>query len=254
MFNFINRKRLAGGSAGLVVVVAVAIVTVSPVQARQNIRSAFFDVYPGAVGTTIETVPSFPTHCGVCHYAFGGGGPRNLYGQRLEAELPNHASNPNGRRAAVAAIENEDPDGDGFSTLTEVTDTTTFSNTPTFPGLTPANVGQVSNVDVSEIQNHLVPSTGGDTTPPSVTVLDPDGGEVLTANAGTTVQWFAEDASGVAAVDLYVSVDNGTTFKPIALSLANSGSHTWFPANRPTTQALFRGHRQRLQPGAGRQR
>ncbi len=33
-------------------------------EARNNIRSAFFDVYPDAVGTAIETVTSNPKHCG----------------------------------------------------------------------------------------------------------------------------------------------------------------------------------------------
>ncbi|MHC4093376.1 MAG: hypothetical protein ACYSVY_24410, partial [Planctomycetota bacterium] len=207
-------------------------------QARGNIRSAFFNVYPDAVGTTIETVPSHAGHCGVCHYDFGGGGPRNPYGQLLEAELPNWPNNQ--KEMAVMAIENEDPDGDGFSTLIEVTDVITFSNTPTFPGLTPANVGNVSNVDVADIQDHLVPSTGGDVTPPTVAVIVPNGGETYVGNTGTTVQWTAGDASGIAAIDLYVSLDNGATFKPVAQSLSNSGSHNWFPANRPTTEAVFR--------------
>jgi hypothetical protein len=210
------------------------------VQARNNIRSAFFDVYPDAVGTPIETVPSHIGHCGNCHYAFGGGGPRNLYGQRLEQVLPNFQSNPNGRRAAVRSIENEDSDGDGFSTLIEVTDTITFSNTPTFAGLTPATLANVSDVDTTEIQNYLVPSTGSDTTPPTVSVIVPNGGENYIANTGATVQWIADDAGGVAIVDLWVSLDNGGTFKLAAKGLSNAGSHTWFPANRPTTEAIFR--------------
>ncbi|MHC4220723.1 MAG: hypothetical protein ACYSU7_19985, partial [Planctomycetota bacterium] len=210
------------------------------VQARNNIRDAFFDTYPGAMGTAIETVPSYPNHCGNCHYAFGGGGPRNPYGQELEAALPNFGNNPNGRRQAVESIENLDADGDGFSTIIEVTDTASFSNTPTFAGLTPANVGQASEVDVSEIQPYLVPSTGQDLTPPDVTVTGPNGGELLTGNSMATATWTAADGSGIAAIDLYLSLDNGATFKPIAIGLSNSGSHSWFPANRPTSQAIFR--------------
>lgn len=207
---------------------------------RNNIRDAFFTVYPDAVGTTIETVPSHPNHCGVCHYEFSGGGPRNLYGQMLEAALPNFGSNPNGRRQAVQSIENNDPDGDGFSTLIEVTDTTTFSNTPTFPGLTPANVGSVTSVTLSEIQGHLVPSTGSDTTPPSVTVLVPNGGETATGNSPITVQWLATDTSGIAAIDLYASFDNGATYRTVEQSIANTGSFQWYVDNRPTTQAIFK--------------
>ena len=156
--------------------------------ARNNIREAFFAAYPDAVGTTIETVPSHANHCGVCHYDFAGGGPRNPYGLAVEAALPGFPSNPNGRRQAIQSVENQDADADGFSALIEITDTTSFTNTPTFPGLTPANVTNVVNVDVTEIQQHLVPSTGDDTTPPEVTVIAPNGGETFVGNLSTTVQ------------------------------------------------------------------
>ncbi len=204
--------------------------------ARNPIRNAFFNVYPEAVGTTIETVPSHPNHCGVCHYDFAGGGPRNPYGVALGDTLNFFPT----KEEAVMAIEGFDHDGDGYSALIEITDTMTFDNTPTFPGLTPANVGNVSNVDLADIQLHLVPSTGGDVTPPEVVVLDPNGGEVLTANLETTVRWFADDVGGVAAVDLYISDDNGFSFRPFAMGLTNTGSYAWYPANRPTTGAILR--------------
>ena len=221
-------------------VAAVLLLSVSPALARPNIRSAFFDDYPNAVGTWLDTVPSQPDHCGVCHFEFLGGGPRNPYGQTIEAALPDFPSNPNGRRQAILSVEDQDADGDGFSALIEVTDTTTFTNTPTFPGLTPANLGSVTSVDITEIQTHLVPSIGSDTTPPSVTVITPNGGETYVGNVGTTVEWTADDASGIAGIDLYVSLDNGATFSPVALGLPNTGSHTWFVANRPTSEAVFR--------------
>jgi len=225
---------LAGGFLG-------AVLTVVPTASgRPNIRDAFFAVYPNAVGTVLDTVPSRPGHCGVCHYDFSGGGLKNPYGEALAAALPNYQNNPAGRRQAVRSIENQDSDSDGFTTLTEVTNTSTFINTPTFPGLTPANVGNVTNVVVSQIQGHLVPSTGGDTTPPTVTVLAPNGGETLTANAPTTVQWTATDPSGVAAIDIFLSDDGGATWRPVALAISNSGTYTLFPPNRPTGQALVR--------------
>ncbi|WP_320046817.1 multiheme c-type cytochrome [uncultured Ilyobacter sp.] len=214
--------------------------TLPAAQARSNIRDAFFDVYPDAVGTTIETVPSQPNHCGMCHFEFTGGGPRNPYGQLLEAALPNFSSNPNGRRQAVQSIENEDPDGDGFTTLVEVTDVSNFSNTPTFPGYTPANISGVTSVDIAELQSSLVPSSGSDTTPPQVVVLAPNGGETLVGNTMTTVQWSAADTSGIASIDIYASYDGGATFQTEALGLTNSGSYTWFPDNRPAAQALLR--------------
>jgi len=225
---------LAGAALG------VALLFTGAAAGRPNIRDAFFAVYPNAAGSVLDTVPSHPGHCGVCHYDFSGGGLKNPYGEALATALPNFNNNPAGRRQAVRSIENQDSDGDGFTTLTEVTNTGTFTNTPTFPGLTPANVGNVTNVSISQIQGHLVPSTGGDTTPPNVTVLAPNGGETLTGNAPTTVQWTAADPSGIAAIDIFLSDDGGTTWRPVALAVSNSGTFTLFPPNRPTTQALVR--------------
>jgi hypothetical protein len=222
------------------VAVAAMLVAASPAHSRQNIRQAFFEVYPGAVGTAIETVPSQPNHCGVCHYRFTGGGTRNPYGLTVQNALGGFPNTDQGRRDAVLSVQDFDPDGDGFTTLVEVTDLINYSNTPTFPGLAPANVGSVSNVTVSEIQDHLVPTAGGDVTPPSVSLIYPNGGESLTANQGVTVQWTATDASGVAGVNLYLSLDDGATYKLVAENLSNTGSHTWFPANRPSIEAYFR--------------
>jgi hypothetical protein len=203
-------------------------------QARNPIRGNFFDAYPSAVGTVLDTVPSFPNHCGVCHYDFSGGGARNPYGLAVEATDTSVA--------AILSLGGVDSDGDGavFTNEVEITDIGNYPNTPTFPGLTPATLTMVSNVDTSDIEEHLIPSAGGDTTPPSITLLAPNGSETCIGNAPTTVLWVAEDASGIAAIDLYLSLDNGATFTPVAMGLPDTGSYTWFAANRPTTQAIFR--------------
>jgi len=200
-------------------------------QARNPYRKNFFDAYPSAVGTRLDTLPSNADHCGVCHYNFDGGGARNLFGQAVEAT--------DRSVSAILGLDGFDSDSDGFTNGTEITDIANYTNTPTFPGLTPANVSNVSNVDLSDIQDYLVPATGADTTPPSVTVIDPNGGETLVANSATTVQWTASDASGIAGISLYISLDNGSTYDVVAMGISNSGSYTWYPANRPTTEALF---------------
>jgi len=207
--------------------------------AKPEFREAFFTVYPNAVGTVIETVPSQPNHCGVCHWKFTGGGQRNPHGVAVENALAQFPNDPQGYQDAIWSIRNDDPDGDGFSTLVEVTDVFNFTNTPTFPGLTPGNVGNVSQVDIAEIQDYLVPSSGGDSTPPDVTVIAPNGGEILTGNTATTVEWTATDESGVSGINLFISLDGGVTYKPVALGISNTGSHVWFPANRPTPNAIF---------------
>lgn len=213
--------------------IAILGILAQSLQARMPYRKEFFLAYPSAKNTRLDTLTSAPSHCGVCHYDFAGAGPRNLYGQAVEAT-------PNRDKADILSIENLDSDSDGFSNKVEITDKTSYVNTPTFPGLTPANLSQTVSLNTAEIQNHLVPSTGTDTTPPTVTVLTPNGGETLIANAQTMVQWFASDTGGISSVELYLSDDNGATFKLLAKGLSNTGLYAWFPANRPTTQAIFR--------------
>jgi hypothetical protein len=203
-----------------------------PGLARNPYRKTFFQVYPSANNTVLDSVPSHSSHCGVCHYDFGGGGTRNPYGLAVEAT--------DRSKQAISGLGGDDSDGDGFSNDTEITDVATFDNTPTFPGLKPANIGSTSNVDAADIQNHLVPSTGSDTTPPTVSVIVPNGGESYTANSPTEITWIAGDAGGIAAIDLYVSLDAGATYTPIVMGVANTGSYLWFPANRPTTEAMFK--------------
>jgi hypothetical protein len=212
------------------VVLLTACLTVS-VHARNPYRKQFFDAYPGATGSVLDSVPSRSNHCGVCHYDFSGGGARNPYGLAVEAT-------PNRNAADILSLGGLDSDGDSYSNSVEIT-SGAYDNTPTFPGYTPSNVGGVSNVALADIQDHLVPSTGADTTPPAVTVITPNGGETLTANQSTTVEWTASDVGGIASVSIYLSLDNGATFSPVAISLPNTGSYTWFPANRPSTEAIL---------------
>jgi len=212
--------------------------------ARPAIRDSFFQVvYPSAQGTQIEDLPSASRHphCGVCHYDFNGGGTKNHYGEAVYNSSVSNGFALNkepGISNAINSVAFFDSDGDGVTNYFEITDTNNYVNTPTFPGLTPANISQVVNVTASEVQPYLVPSTGGDTTPPSVTVTFPNGGETLTANRPTNITWTADDASGIAAINIYLSLDDGATFTPIALGLQQSGtngSFSWFPANRPVT-------------------
>jgi hypothetical protein len=64
-----------------------------------------------------------------------------------------------------------------------------------------------------------------DTTPPVVQLLSPTGGEEWTLGDVVTVLWTASDASGIAAVELRLSLDGGLSFtKLVATGLANTGS------------------------------
>jgi len=213
--------------------------------ANPTIRNTFFSLYPEVVDTELYVLPSASKKggiCGACHYNFTGGGPPwNPYGELVRSNILN-----NGLTAeqAILAAESKDPDKDGFASGVEITNTL-YENWPTFPGLSPANLGLVdtSTVDVADIQDHLVPSSGVDTSPPTVAILHPNGGETLTANVATNIIWTSHDDSGVAGVSIYLSLDNGTNYSPIAFGVpspAATNSYMWFPANRPSSNALIR--------------
>jgi hypothetical protein len=200
----------------------------SPAFARNQLRQAFFQNYPSALGTVLDSVPSRSGHCGVCHFKFSGGGARNPYGLAVQANLGQGNSN------AVWTVRGEDSDGDGIANLVEITDTSVYANTPTFPGY--VDTAGITEVALADIAGHLVPVTGGDNKPPDISVLTPNGGETLVANQFTQITWTATDSSGVTAVNLFVSLDNGATYQQIARDLDNSGTFAWVPADRPSAK------------------
>jgi len=230
---------MRGGNPPMRTLIATlwAITVAMTAGARPNIRQAFFTVYPNAVGSRLDNLPSKPGHCGVCHYDFNGGGTRNPYGAAIEAQ--GGLNTEAGRTNAIKNVQNFDQDSDGYTTLTEVTGVG-YANTPTFPGLSAANTNLVANAPLGEIAGYLTPTIGGDTQRPVVTVTFPNGGETLTANRLTNITWIATDNVGVTSIHIYESLDNGATYAPLASGLANTGSWPWPPANRPTTTARIR--------------
>jgi len=209
------------------------IVTTSAL-ARNPIRREFFDVYPTAENSRLDDLPSAAGHCGVCHFAFGGAGPRNSYGLAVEVALGQLGDN----RAAIEAVHDLDSDNDGYPNWVEVTDLANFTNTPTFPGLRDDHLGQVLEVDTADIDGFLVPGGSSDVDPPTVTVMTPAGGELVAPGTSFAVNWVADDASGILAVDVDVSYDGGVTFKPAARNLPPTGPWSWFVPNRPGPATL----------------
>lgn len=203
---------------------------------RNNIRTTFLSLYPHVDGTPLDDLPSRSNHCGACHFDFSGGGPRNPYGLGIEIGLNAGLT----REQAILAIEGSDPDGDGYTSLIEITDLLNFGNTPTFPGLSAANAGSVSSIPLHEIEPYLTPSAGSDTTPPTVTILSPDGGEVLQAGMHHAVIYIAEDASGITRINVYHSDDGGAGFKPVARNEAPGTEFSWFVPNRPGSSNVIR--------------
>lgn len=70
--------------------------------------------------------------------------------------------------------------------------------------------------------------TPGDLEPPTVTVLDPNGGEDLHGRQPYTIQWNAEDNVGVTSVSIFLSRDGGSTFPDtIASPILSGSSYVW---------------------------
>lgn len=213
-----------------------ALVMPDDAQGRNPIRREFFNLHPVAEGTQLDDLPSNAGHCGVCHFDFDGGGARNPYGLAIEVGLSGGLSDTE----AILAIENEDSDNDGFSNSTEATDVNTFSNTPTFPGLSASNYTGAVSIPLGEIEPYLTPSGSSDTTPPVVTVHSPDGGEVMAAEGYYPISFTATDESGIAYLDIYLSDDGGAEYKPVAGNVPAGTGYSWFVPNRPGTQNRIR--------------
>ncbi|MFT5315485.1 MAG: hypothetical protein ACI9UK_001317 [Candidatus Krumholzibacteriia bacterium] len=220
----------------IAMVVLILLVAPATVDARNPFRRAFFDRYPVANNTTLDNLPSNSAHCGACHFDFDGGGTRNPYGLALEVRL---AAGMNIDQA-LADAEFLESDGDGFNNYVEITDIANWSNTPTFPGLTEGNLGNVVNLDVADLVGIVTPSGGTDSVPPVVTVLSPAGGENWDPNTMRPVNWTAVDANGIAGVDLFLSSDGGLTWKQIAKGLPNDGTYDQFVPNLPSANSLIK--------------
>ncbi len=218
------------------IIVFIGLMAPSLAQARNPYRRAFFSRYPDADGTQLNTLPSNSSHCGVCHFDFNGGGTRNPYGLSIEVRLAAGMSVDE----AIADVEFLDADGDGFSNYVEITDTVNWSNTPTFPGLKAANVGNVLNVDQADVLPYLTPSGSTDSIPPVVTLLSPLGGEAWTPGSSETVSWTATDNGGISRVDIFLSGDGGLTWKPMEGGLPNTGTFGQYVPNLPGANSLIR--------------
>jgi hypothetical protein len=210
-------------------VVALTVTLATSSWARRPIRNAFFDFYPEAVGTQLDNLPSNADHCGVCHFDFDGGGPRNPYGLSIQVGLNNGLS----ASEAIAAVDGDDAEADGYTTHVEVTSGALFSNTPTFPGLSASNYAGILNVSLSDVQPYLTPMGSTDTTPPAVTLNSPNGGESINANTYYAISYSATDAGGISHVDIYLSDDSGSTWEPVDKDVSPGSGYSWFVINYP---------------------
>jgi hypothetical protein len=75
-----------------------------------------------------------------------------------------------------------------------------------------------------------------DTSPPTVHVLKPNGGETWRIGSHKYIRWVATDNVGVTTIDLYYSINGGATYPyTIATGEANDGIYLWTIPNTPSS-------------------
>jgi cytoskeletal protein CcmA (bactofilin family) len=85
------------------------------------------------------------------------------------------------------------------------------------------------------------PTPEPDTTPPTVTVGSPNGGETFVGGETATIEWSASDAeSGVDHVDIEYSPDDGTSWTTVATDRDDTGSYDWTVPNVDSDEVLVR--------------
>jgi len=90
-----------------------------------------------------------------------------------------------------------------------------------------AGGGSIVEAGVDDFQILACPLPG-DTEPPTVVVLDPNGGEELESTTDYPILWHAEDNEGVTAVNIFLSYDSGLTFPDtLAMGEVNDSVYVW---------------------------
>ncbi len=85
------------------------------------------------------------------------------------------------------------------------------------------------------------PRVGGDSIPPQVSVVSPNGGEILYAGIGSTVRWVATDNVSVDSVSIYYSTDGGNTFPyRIVGGEPNDSVYVWKMPAAPSTDCRLK--------------
>jgi len=95
------------------------------------------------------------------------------------------------------------------------------------PGAVVKIVAYDSHGNASEDESDAPFSIEIDVTPPSVTVLSPNGGEEWPAGSTRSIEWVASDANGVDSVRIYYSTDAGSNYSLISSGEANDSSYAW---------------------------
>ena len=70
-------------------------------------------------------------------------------------------------------------------------------------------------------------TAGMDLIPPTVTVVYPNGGEIIETGDTLSIKWIATDNVSVDSVSIYLSSDGGTAYETIAHGIPNDTAYQW---------------------------
>jgi subtilisin family serine protease len=79
-----------------------------------------------------------------------------------------------------------------------------------------------------------------DTISPVVDVTSPDGGEAWDDGTTQQITWTATDNVGVTSIDIYYSINNGTSWIPVSAGETNDGTYDWLVPDNESVQALVK--------------
>ncbi|MGB9720186.1 MAG: VPS10 domain-containing protein [bacterium] len=79
-----------------------------------------------------------------------------------------------------------------------------------------------------------------DTLKPSVSVIQPNGGEVLWSGQSYNILWSASDNLNVDGIDIFYSTDAGSTYQGVSYNELNDGVYSWTVPNTPSNQCYVR--------------
>ena len=97
----------------------------------------------------------------------------------------------------------------------------------------------IFNTGLGEPARGAAPGSA-DSGTPTVTVLDPAGGETLALDEATRIAWRADDDTGVIAQLIEVSTDGGTRWKSIGTFGSVAREATWIPDGKSSDAVLVR--------------
>ncbi len=101
-----------------------------------------------------------------------------------------------------------------------------------------------SDTNDCSVDFSLGPATGfpGSSYPPSITMLQPNGGEEWKVGTNHEITWETTPGNGtITVVDLLYSTDDGSSWLEIATGIADNGVYEWEIPDDPSTACLVKG-------------